>query len=207
MPEFYSQLNDQLRQFIAEQKMFFVATCPDEGRINISPKGMVDTFRVLDDHRVAYLDLTGTGIETRTHLRQNSRMTIMFCSFTSRPLIARLYGQGTALPPGTPGWEELRAPFPVEIGERQVIVLAIESIQTSCGWSVPIFEFKEERHTLRKYLASKEGELASFQCEYNLRSIDGIASGFEPTTVPAVQLRQLGQVRQLKGPGRRRSPR
>src|SRR5688500_785364 len=118
MARFYPALNDFHREFIAEQKLFFVASAPDEGRINLSPKGM-DTFRCLDETTVAYLDLTGSGNETAAHLRENGRITIMFCSFSEKPLILRLYGRGEVVRAGDEGWEELAQSFEILTGTRQ----------------------------------------------------------------------------------------
>src|SRR5829696_8447254 len=112
MAKFYARLDEQLQSFIGEQKMFFTATAPAEGRINLSPKGM-DTFRCLDGgRRVAYLDLTGSGNETAAHLSENGRMTVMLCSFSEHPLILRIYGRGRVVHPGDAEWETLRAHFP-----------------------------------------------------------------------------------------------
>src|SRR5215218_10409482 len=107
MAKFYKRLDKRLRRFIGEQKMFFTATAPAEGRINLSPKGM-DTFRCLDEGRVAYLDLTGSGNETAAHLSENGRMTVMFCSFSEKPLILRIYGRGRVVLPGDEEWAGLR---------------------------------------------------------------------------------------------------
>src|SRR5436190_22662664 len=111
MAKFYTELNETLRAFIAAQRMFFNASAPNQGRINLSPKGL-DTFRVLSDTRVAYLDLTGSECETAAHLAENGRLTLMFCSFQDQPLILRLYGQGSVVRPRDPQWAELRAHFP-----------------------------------------------------------------------------------------------
>src|ERR671920_363089 len=129
MAKFYTQLDGPLRQFIGEQKLFFTATAPAEGRINLSPKGM-DTFRCLDGgRRVAYLDLTGSGNETAAHLAENGRMTVMFCSFSEQPLILRIYGRGRVVRPGAGEWETLHRHFPTLPGERQIVLLEVESAQ------------------------------------------------------------------------------
>ena len=121
MAKFYPRLDDALRDFIGEQKLFFTATAPAEGRINLSPKGM-DTLRCLDDRTVAYLDLTGSGNEAAAHLAADGRMTIMMCSFSAQPLILRLYGRGRVVRPGDGEWAALRAHFPTLPGERQMLV-------------------------------------------------------------------------------------
>ena len=177
MAKFFSELDDTLRRFIAEQKIFFTATAPAEGRINLSPKGM-DTFRCLDAKRVAYLDLTGSGNETAAHVRADGRLTVMFCSFTEKPLILRLYGRGRVVQPHDAEWPELHERFPRLTGERQIIVLEIESGQTSCGYAVPVYELKEERGRLVEW-AEKKGEegLRDYRREKNRTSIDGLPTG------------------------------
>lgn len=174
MAKFYSDLDASLQNFIKEQKIFFTATAPQNGRINLSPKG-IDTFRCIDNKTVAYLDLTGSGNETSAHLNEDSRMTIMFCSFSDNPLILRLYGQGKVIRPRDKEWLSFYSLFKPLPGERQIIVLEVDSAQTSCGFGVPVYEFKEERKTLREW-ANKKGEQGIY--EYwkakNLKSIDGL---------------------------------
>ena len=174
MAEFYSQLTTGLQEFIAQQKIFFTATAPTEGRINLSPKG-IDTFRYIDNTTVAYLDLTGSGNETAAHLHENGRITIMFCSFTKKPLILRLYGQGTVIDLNSDRASELGSLFSDFPGARQIILLNIESAQTSCGYGVPIFEFQEERQTLITWAKNKgERGIQKYQKQNNLKSIDGL---------------------------------
>jgi hypothetical protein len=174
MAKFYSDLNPSLQNFIKEQKVFFTATAPQKGRINLSPKG-IDTFRCIDNKTVAYLDLTGSGNETSAHLQENSRMTIMFCSFSENPLILRLYGQGKVIRPREKEWQKFYVLFNSLPGKRQIIVLEVESAQTSCGFGVPIYEFKEERPTLMEW-ANKKGEqgISEYWQAKNLKSIDGL---------------------------------
>src|SRR5260370_76403 len=111
MAQFYEALTPELRDFIEAQPVFFTATAPNSGRINVSPKGM-DTFRILDDRTVAYLDLTGSGNETSAHMRENGRITVMFCSFGTTPMIVRLHGHGRVLPSNDSEWNELHVTFP-----------------------------------------------------------------------------------------------
>jgi hypothetical protein len=184
MAKFYSELDDKLCEFIHQQKVFFTATAPTVGRINLSPKG-IDTLRCLNSNQVAYLDLTGSGNETAAHLYQNGRMTMMLCSFTEQPLILRLYGQGEVVSPDTKRWNEvweisrtaLGGQFPDLPGKRQLIVVNIESVQTSCGFGVPIFEIQEERSTLIEW-AQKKGAagVKEYQTQNNQTSIDGLAT-------------------------------
>lgn len=177
MARFYPALEDKHRSFIAAQKVFFIATAPNDGRINLSPKGM-DSLRVIDTQCVAYLDLTGSGNETAAHLKHDGRMTMMFCSFASDPLILRLYGRGRVVRRQDADWAEWRAHFPALPGERQIIVLDIESVQTSCGYAVPQFEYGGERDTLMRW-AEKKGTLGLLEYwrEKNQTSIDGLATG------------------------------
>jgi hypothetical protein len=166
--------------FIAEQHIFFTASAAATGRINISPRG-ADAFRVLNANTVAYLDQTGSGNETAAHLRASGRLTIMFCGFENVPMILRLYGQGRSLWKGTPEYAALldtafdneEAP-----GARQIICLDVEMVQTSCGYGVPLFEFKEERPTLRRWAESKgEDGVAAYWRQKNVYSIDGFETG------------------------------
>lgn len=177
MAKFYSELTAQLLSFIEQQQVFFTATAPEQGRINLSPKGM-DTFRCLSPCQVAYLDLTGSGNETSAHLRQNRRLTIMFCSFTAQPLILRLYGQGQVHCPQDPQWSTYIQHFDLLPGTRQIIVLNIESAQTSCGYGVPRYEFVRERDTLQQWSENKGAEgLEQYRRAHNQISIDGLPTG------------------------------
>jgi len=177
MARFYPALEDRHRDFIAAQKLFFTATAPADGRINLSPKGM-DSLRVLNPKRVAYLDLTGSGNETAAHLWHDGRMTLMFCSFDAEPLILRLYGRGQTVRRQDAAWAELRRHFPALAGERQLIVLDIDSVQTSCGYAVPLFDYRGERDTLARW-AEKKGPtgLLDYWREKNTVSIDGLPTG------------------------------
>ncbi len=169
-----TELSETQFSFIKEQKMFFTATAPIAGRINLSPKG-IDTFRCLDNKTVGYLDLTGSGNETSAHIKENGRMTVMFCSFSEKPLILRLYGQGEVVKLGSEKWNDLIPNFIRDFGERQIILLHIESIQTSCGFGIPIFQLIEERKTLIDWSEGKdEAKLKQYWRTKNLLSIDGL---------------------------------
>ncbi|MCF6148925.1 MAG: pyridoxamine 5'-phosphate oxidase family protein [Candidatus Kuenenia sp.] len=150
MAEFFTELNRELQEFISRQKMFFIATASEKGTIAISPK-CLDTFRCLDNTTILYLDLTGSGNETAKNLKENGRMTIMFCSFDKDPMILRLYGKGEVIQQDNEKWERFYQYFPDIPGKRQIILLHIESVQTSCGTSVPIYEFKRERTKLNAW--------------------------------------------------------
>jgi hypothetical protein len=174
MAKFYTELNDTLRTFITEQKMFFVATAPTRGRINLSPKGL-DTLRTLDDRTVAYLDVTGSGNETAAHLLEDGRMTMMFCSFSGSPLIVRLHGRGRVVHQRDEEWPALYALFEELPGARQIMVMDIDSVQSSCGQGVPVYDFKRERDILpREAEARGPDGIEAYQKEYNLVSIDGL---------------------------------
>jgi hypothetical protein len=174
MAQFYAELDEKLRAFIGEQKIFFTASAPEVGRINLSPKGM-DSFRCLSDKRVAYLNLTGSGNETAAHLAENGRLTIMFCGFEQRPLILRLYGTGSAIHRRDAAWDELYAQFPDEPGARQIIVMEIESVQTSCGFAVPFYDYQGEREALRKHAESLGPQgIQDYWQKKNVVSIDGL---------------------------------
>ena len=177
MAKFLEELNDTIRSFIGEQKIFFTASAPAKGRINLSPKG-IDTFRCLDSKTVAYLDLTGSGNETAAHIAENGRMTIMFCSFSDKPLILRLYGTGRIIGRNHENWETLHQHFPKFVGERQIVVLSIESLQTSCGFGVPVYDLVEERVKLIDW-AEKKGDagINLYWKEKNHLSIDGLPTG------------------------------
>ena len=174
MARFYPALEDRHRAFIAAQHLFFTASGTADSRINLSPKGM-DSLRVLSDTRVAYLDLTGSGVETIAHLRENGRLTIMFCGFEGKPRILRLFGRGEAVLVGDDGYDDLAARFPPVPGARSVIRLHIERIQSSCGYAVPFMEFERERETLEDWAAKKSDDgIAEYQAQKNATSIDGL---------------------------------
>ena len=174
MSKFYTKITARLQKFIEAQKIFFVATAPNEGRINLSPKGM-DSFRVVSENRVLWLNVTGSGNETAAHLKENKRITIMFCSFEKVPNILRLYGTGKEIKEGDKNWEELIQLFPETPGTRQIFDITVTSAQTSCGMSIPYFEYKGEREDLNDWAAKqgKEGRKKYWQ-EKNLTSIDGL---------------------------------
>ena len=184
MARVWEQITEAHRAFIAEQQVFFVATAPtSDGHVNLSPKGY-DSFRVLGPHSVAYLDLTGSGAETIAHLRQNGRITFMFCDFVGKPNILRLYGTGQVVLPGAGDFAELAGNFPDLPGARAVIRADIDRVSTSCGYAVPFLERREERATLREWAERKGADgLASYHAEKNTESIDGL---------PALPVGELG---------------
>ena len=175
MGKTFDALDDALIEWIEAQHVFFVASAPsDGGHVNLSPKGH-DCLRVIDTTTVAYLDLTGSGAETIAHTRQNGRLTMMFCAFEGPPRILRLFGSGKAHPADADGFAELAPRFPDLPGARSIVVLEIDRVQTSCGYSVPFMDYREERPTLQQWAARKsEDELAAYWAEKNAVSIDGI---------------------------------
>ena len=169
----YNEIQSDQKQFILDQKIFFVGTAASTGRINISPKGM-DTLRVVDSNKVVWLNLTGSGNETAAHLLKNDRMTIMFCAFEGKPKILRLYGKSRIYHPRDSAFKELIGLFPETPGSRQIIEMEIDLVQTSCGFAVPFMDFREERTQLRAW-AEKQGEekIKTYWEERNSTSIDG----------------------------------
>lgn len=174
MAKFYTKLTSRLKDFIANQKIFFVATAPNKGRINLSPKGM-DSFRVLNENKVAWLNVTGSGNETAAHLLENKRITIMFCSFEGAPNILRLYGKGKEIKETDTSWKDYIHLFPETPGTRQIFIITIDSAQTSCGMSIPFFDYKGERNELNDWAAAKGKEgIQHYWEEKNQTSIDGL---------------------------------
>ncbi len=176
--EFTPTLTADHLAMIARQAVFFTATAAADGRINLSPKGLADTFKVLAPARVAYLDLGGSGNETHAHLAavqpDPGRITIMMCNFEQPALILRIYGHGRPVLPQDAGWAELAAQFTLLPGTRQIFDIAVESVQTSCGWGVPVMALDRERATLTKYHAQSDPEQWVEKMSERTRSIDGL---------------------------------
>lgn len=173
MAEFFDTLEDPHIDMIGKQPVFFVATAAADARINLSPKGY-DAFRVLAPDRVAYLDLGGSGNETHAHLVADGRITIMFCNFQQPALILRIYGNGKPVLPQDPEWGALAAHFTLLPGTRQIFDIAVESVQTSCGWGVPFMEMQAERPTLKKAHAQSNPSEWAAKHGMRLASIDGL---------------------------------
>ena len=176
MSKFYTKITSRLQKFIEAQKIFFVATAPNEGRINLSPKGM-DSFRVMNENRVLWLNVTGSGNETAAHLLENDRITIMFCAFEGAPNILRLYGKGKEIKEGDASWNDLITLFPETPGTRQIFDISIASAQTSCGMSIPFYDYKSERNELNDW-ASEQGKegIKKYWADKNQTSIDGLST-------------------------------
>lgn len=171
--EFFDRVNDEHRAFIARQPVFFVATAAGDARINLSPKGM-DSFRVLSDTQVGYLDVGGSGNETHAHLAADGRATIMLCAFEQPALILRIYARGRAVLPQDARWDELASHFVLLPGTRQIFEFDVESVQTSCGWGVPFMTFDRERQTLSKYHAVQDKDERLAKIATRTQSIDGL---------------------------------
>jgi len=173
MSEFFESLNEDHQEFISKQPVFFVATAAAGARINLSPKGM-DCFRIFSATQVGYLDVGGSGNETHAHLAADGRITIMFCAFDRPALILRLYGKGRAVLPQDEGWAENARHFNPLPGARQIFLIDIDSLQTSCGWGVPFMAFERERQTLSKYHAADDPVARIEKVKGRTRSIDGL---------------------------------
>ncbi len=176
MSKVYDEITPDLQRWLEEQRMFFVATSPlaGDGLINCSPKGM-DTFRILGAREVAYLDLTGSGVETIAHLRENGRIVLMFCAFSGPPKIVRLHGTGRIVMPGSPEFASLCGLFPEYPGSRSIVQVSLTRIGDACGYAVPRFDYVGERDALTRWAETKgEDGLAKYRAEKNARSLDGL---------------------------------
>jgi hypothetical protein len=190
MAEFFDALTDAHAAMIARQPVFFVATAAQGARINLSPKGY-DCFRVLSPTRVAWLDLGGSGNETNAHLLADGRITMMFCNFRQPALVLRIYGRGEPVVPWDRKWGELAAHFTLLPGTRQIFDVAVESVQTSCGYGVPLMTLERERPTLLKHHARADPQEWAGKFRTRRTSIDGLPArttdryiAGDPGTVP-----------------------
>lgn len=173
MSEKFSELSSSLISFIEKQHVFFVGTARSTGTVNISPKGM-NSLKILNTKKLVWLNYTGSGNESAAHTLENPRMTIMLCSFEKKPLILRLYGQAQAVHPRDAQWDEYMKLFPESSGARQFFTMDIDLVQTSCGFAVPFYEFKEDREALVKWSGPKGNEgIEAYWEEKNQHSIDG----------------------------------
>jgi hypothetical protein len=166
-------ISKNLQDFIEKQQMFFVGTAASDGRVNVSPKGL-DSLRILNPNLVIWLNGTGSGNESAAHILENPRMTVMFCAFDGAPLILRLFGKARAVHPRDAEWADLYAKFNPIAGARQIFVLDVDLVQTSCGMAVPLFDFNAQRSELTDYWEARSSEqLSAYQLEKNTKSIDG----------------------------------
>ena len=177
MAKFYDQLEPQLIDFINAQKMFFTGTAAENGRVNVSPKGM-DSLVVLSPKKIAWLNLTGSGNETAAHLKLVNRITLMFCAFEGKPLILRVYGSAKTIHQQDPQWEEYYQTFPENKGARNIFIVDIDSVQTSCGFAVPLLDYQEDRKILTDWTEKKsKEEINQYWEQKNVSSIDGFPTG------------------------------
>lgn len=177
MGKVHPGIDEPLAAWIGRQHVFFVATATSDpaGTVNLSPKGTVGTFAVLDEQRCAYLDLTGSGIETVAHLRDNGRITLMWCAFEGPPRIVRVHGRGEVVTPDDDRWDDLSAHFDAQRGARAIVVVTAQRVSDSCGYSVPLMEFTAERTRLTEWVEARTDEdLADYRARKNTRSIDGL---------------------------------
>jgi hypothetical protein len=181
MGQQFDAIDDRRRAFIEAQHLYFVGTAAAHGRVNVSPKGL-DTLRVLGPNRVVWLNLTGSGNESAAHLLENPRMTVMFCSFDREPLILRLYGTAREVQPDSPDWTELYGLFEPHVGARQIFVVDVELVQTSCGYAVPYMSFDQDRPMLDDWTDKKGPDgIADYWQQKNVLSIDGMPTGLRGT--------------------------
>jgi hypothetical protein len=177
----YQRIEPKIRAFIERQRIFFTGSAAADARVNISPRG-TDLLRILNENRVAYLDLTGSGSETAAHLKADGRMTIMFCAFEGPPQILRLYGRGTCHFRGSAAYAQLLAEWfgnEQPLGARQIVVQDIDLVQTSCGYGVPRFGYQGERDNMERWAIGQGGEegLEAYRRLKNAHSIDGLPTG------------------------------
>lgn len=176
MGKVHDGIDDDLRRWIEQQHVFFVATAPlaADGHVNCSPKGL-DSLRILGPREAAYIDLTGSGAETIAHLRENARIVLMLCAFVGPPKIVRLHGRGTVLEPGSGAFDRLREAFPNHPGTRAIIHVDVTRVSDSCGYAVPLMDFRSDRPTLNKWAESKGPDaLETYRRQKNAVSIDGL---------------------------------
>jgi hypothetical protein len=176
MGKVYETITTEITKWVGAQKMFFVATAPlaNTGLVNCSPKGG-DTFRILDEHTVAYQDLTGSGIETIAHLKENGRIVIMFCAFEGAPKIVRFHGTGEVIEQDHAEFATFATLFPYNPGTRAIIRITVTRVSDSCGFAVPRYDFVEPRDVLDKWATQKGEEgTKAYRDENNTRSLDGL---------------------------------
>ena len=179
MAKVFDGIDDKLAAWIGRQRMFFVGTAPsgDGGHVNVSPKGPIESLRILDPHTVAYQDVIGSGAETIAHLRDNGRIVLMFCAFEGPPKIVRLHGHGRAVLVGDPEFDQLRWAFDKDrtLGQRSIIVADLTRISDSCGYSLPLMDFRADRDVLDKDQSRRDEDyFPRYWREKNAESIDGL---------------------------------
>ncbi len=179
----HDQLSDAMTAWIDRQPMFFVGTAPlaEDGHVNVSPKGMAGTLAVIDPVTVAYLDLTGSGIETVAHLNENGRITLMWCAFEGPARIVRVQGTGSVVLPNDDGWADLADRFAPNRGARAIVVVRADRVSDSCGYSVPLMQFDADRTRLSDWTDNRtDAELVEYRATKNATSIDGLPALSQP---------------------------
>ena len=177
MAKLYDHLPEKLAAFIKAQKIFFTGTAATQGRVNVSPKG-TDSLRVLNEKQILWLNLTGSGNETAAHLKEVNRITLMFCAFDGEPMILRVYGKAKTIHRQDAEWDKFYSHFPRNNGARNIFLVEVESVQTSCGFAVPLMDYQEDRTILTDWSAKKtDNQMKSYWEEKNTTSIDGFETG------------------------------
>ncbi|MEL7114493.1 MAG: pyridoxamine 5'-phosphate oxidase family protein [Pseudomonadota bacterium] len=177
MAKQFDAIDQRLADFIAAQHMFFVATAAPDGRVNLSPKGG-DALRVVGPNRILWRNITGSGNETAGHLLESTRITLMWCSYTTKPMILRCYGTAQVLHPRDDDWAALNGHFPDHVGARQVFDMTVDLVQTSCGYAVPLMTFEQDRDVLDRWSVDKGSDgIAAYWSERNTTTIDGAPTG------------------------------
>lgn len=180
MADQFDSLQDEHAGFIRDQRIFFVATAAESGRVNLSPKGQ-DSLRVVSERELLWLNLTGSGNETAAHLLARDRITLMWCAFEGAPRILRVYGRGRVVHPRDPAWADCARELAPPPGARQYVRVEVQSVQVSCGYGVPLFDYRQERPTLLKWGEAKgPAGIEAYWREKNQRSIDGLATDILP---------------------------
>jgi len=169
----FTEIAIELQNFIKKQKIFFVGTAAEKGNVNVSPKGM-DSFRVINSKKIVWLNLTESGNETAAHLLKNNRMTILFSAFEGKPMILRLYGTAKIYHQRDTAYQDYIGLFPKTPGSRQIIEMEVDLVQTSCGYAIPLMDYKEDRTVLKDWSTHKGEEgIYKYWKEQNTKSIDG----------------------------------
>ncbi len=173
----FDQIQPAHMKFIDRQHMFFCASAAPDGRVNVSPKGM-DSLRVAGPNRILWLNITGSGNETAGHLLEHDRMTLMWCSFATRPIILRAFGHARTIRPQDAGWDDLAARFPAHRSARQIFDLAVDLVQSSCGYAVPLMDYAGERDTMQKWIDDRsDDDIRTYWAERNTTTLDGKPTG------------------------------
>ncbi len=177
MAKIHPHISEELKIFIENQPIFFTGTAMSDGHVNVSPKGM-DSLRVIDEQTIIWRNLTGSGNETATHLQHINRITLMWCAFEGKPMILRCYGTAQTFHINDPEFSEYNRLFPLDNGARQIFKVKVDLVQTSCGFAVPLMDFKEDRRVLADWSENKgEPGIREYWSQKNTISLDGHSTG------------------------------